>query len=137
MGEEDNGCSGGSGGDALERYSKNVSSFSISLLPALLFVLVMSYILVVGLHHTDITLNVGNQTVHFRYPRVSIPLNYDSLKASVLYLFGVILIGLPVPLLRNRLRGLRVILASIQTAMFVYALYLFVKSILGLANYLI
>jgi len=122
--------------DVVERYSKNVSSFSISLLPALLFVLVMSYILVVGLHHTDITLNVGNQTVHFRYPRVSIPINYGSLKASVLYLFGVILIGLPVPLFRKRLKGIRIVLAVIQTGMFVYALYLFVKAILGLANYL-
>ncbi len=125
------------GGDALERYSKNVSSFSISLLPALLFVLVVSYILVIGLHHTDMAINVGNQTIHFRYPKVRIPINYGALRSSVLYLFGVILIGLPVPLFRRRLRGVRLALVFVQTGMFIYALYLFVMSILGLANYLL
>ncbi len=122
---------------AVERYSRNISSFSISLLPALLFVLVMSYILVIGLHHTSISLNFGNQTVHFTYPKVSVPINYAALRNSVVYLFAVILLGLPVPLFRRKARGVGIGLAVVQTGLFVYALYLFIKAILGLANYLI
>lgn len=86
------------GGDGWERFSSAVSSLSLSLLPTLLFVLIMAYVIVVGLQNVSIPITVqGGQSVTVKYPRVNLPMDYPAIRNSVLYLFAAILIGLPVP----------------------------------------
>jgi len=120
--------------DSWERFSSSVSSLSLNLLPTLLFVLVMSYVIVVGLKNANFTFTVNGQQVTFSYPNVSIPIDYNAIKGAVLCLFGAILIGLPVPLLSGKLKPLKILVSLIQAGAFVYGLYIFVMMIINFAN---
>ncbi|ASI98162.1 hypothetical protein [Thermococcus celer] len=121
-------------GDGWERFSSAVSSLSLSLLPTLLFVLIMAYVIVVGLQNVSIPITVQGQSVTVKYPRVNLPMDYPAIRNSVLYLFAAILIGLPVPLLSGRWKPLKVLISLIQAGAFVYGLYTFVLVIINFAN---
>ncbi|NJE06264.1 hypothetical protein E3E36_08935 [Thermococcus sp. M36] len=120
--------------DGWEKLSKVISSLSLSLLPTLLFVLIMSYIIVVGLQNADITFTVQGQEVTITYPEINIPVDYSAIRNSVIYLFTAILIGLPVPLLSGRLKPLKVLISLLQAGAFVYGLYIFVMMIINFAS---
>ena len=120
-------------GDGWERLSKSVASLSLSLLPTLLFTLIMAYVLVVGLQHVSFTANVGGQQVSFKLPRINVPMDYAAIESAVLYLFGAVLIGLPVPLLSGKWKPLKILIALIQAGAFVYGLYIFVMVIVNFA----
>ncbi|WP_297506144.1 hypothetical protein [Thermococcus sp.] len=120
--------------DSWERFSSSLSSLSLSLLPTLLFVLIMAYVLVVGLQNADFTFTVNGQEVTFKYPGVDVPIDYIALKNAVIYLFAAVLVGLPVPLLSGKLKPLKVLVALIQAGAFVYGLYIFVLAILNFAS---
>ncbi|WP_461863887.1 hypothetical protein [Thermococcus sp.] len=121
-------------GDGWERFSGSISSLSLTLLPTLLFVLIMSYILVVGLQNANITFTVQGQEIAVKYPQINMPINYAAIKNAVIYLFAAILIGLPVPLLSGKLKPLKVLVALLQAGAFVYGLYIFVMMILNFAS---
>jgi hypothetical protein len=121
-------------GDGWERFSSSIASLSLSLLPTLLFILIMAYIIVVGLQNADITFTVQGQEVTITYPQISIPVDYSAIKNSVIYLFAAILIGLPVPLLSGKLKLLKVFIALIQAGAFIYGLYIFVMMIINFAS---
>ncbi|WP_010478783.1 hypothetical protein [Thermococcus zilligii] len=121
-------------GDGWERFSSSIASLSLSLLPTLLFILVISYVIVLGLHNMDITLTVEGQEVTITYPQVNLPIDYPAIKNSVILLFTAILIGLPVPLLSGKLKPLKVLVALLQAGAFVYGLYIFVMTILKFAS---
>ncbi len=121
--------------DPWERFSSSISSLSLSLLPTLLFVLIMSYVIVVGLKNASFTFTVNGQPVTFSYPSVSIPIDYGAIKSAVLYLFGAILIGLPVPLL-GKLKPLKILISLVQAGAFIYGLYIFVSVIIKFASFL-
>ncbi|NJE62277.1 hypothetical protein [Thermococcus sp. 21S7] len=121
-------------GDEWERFSSSISSLSLSLLPTLLFVLIMSYIIVVGLQNADITFTVQGQEVTITYPQIDIPVDYSALKNAVVYLFAAIVIGIPVPLLSGRLKPLKILVSLIQAGAFIYGLYIFVTIILNFAS---
>jgi len=120
--------------DSWERFSSSISSLSLSLLPTLLFVLIMTYVLVVGLQNADFTFKVKGQEVTFRYPGVSVPIDYTTLENAVIYLFAAVLAGLPVPLLSGKLKPLKVLVALLQAGAFIYGLYIFVLEILNFAG---
>ncbi|WP_297499048.1 hypothetical protein [Thermococcus sp.] len=120
--------------DSWERFSSSVSSLSLSLLPTLLFVLIMAYVLVVGLQNADFTFTVNGQEVTFKYPGVNIPINYTAIKNAVIYLFAAVLVGLPVPLLSGRLKPLKILVALLQAGAFIYGLYIFILTILNFAS---
>jgi len=120
--------------DSWERFSSSISSLSLSLLPTLLFVLIMSYVIVVGLKNANFTFTVNGQPVTFSYPNVSIPIDYGAIKSAVLYLFGAILIGLPVPLLSGKLKPLKILISLVQAGAFIYGLYIFVSVIIKFAS---
>ena len=124
-------------GDSWERFSSSIASLSLSLLPTLLFILVMSYIIVVGLQNADISFTVQGQKVTITYPQINVPVDYAAIKNSVIYLFAAILIGLPVPLLSGKLKPLKVFIALLQAGAFVYGLYIFVMMIINFASTLI
>ena len=121
-------------GDEWERFSSSISSLSLSLLPTLLFVLIMSYIIVVGLQNADITFTVQGQEVTITYPQINIPVDYSAIKNAVIYLFAAILIGIPVPLLSGKLKPLKILVSLIQAGAFVYGLYIFVMMIINFAS---
>ncbi|AEK72715.1 hypothetical protein GQS_04070 [Thermococcus sp. 4557] len=121
-------------GDEWERFSGSISSLSLSLLPTLLFVLIMSYIIVVGLQNADITFTVQGQEVTITYPQIDIPVDYSAIKNAVIYLFAAILIGIPVPLLSGKWKPLKIIVSLIQAGAFVYGLYIFVMMIINFAS---
>ncbi len=121
-------------GDGWERFSGSISSLSLTLLPTLLFILIMSYILVVGLQNANITFTVQGQEIAVKYPQINMPINYAAIKNAVIYLFAAILIGLPVPLLSGKLKPLKVLVALLQAGAFVYGLYIFVMMILNFAS---
>ncbi|QDA30927.1 hypothetical protein FH039_03980 [Thermococcus indicus] len=121
-------------GDEWERFSSSISSLSLSLLPTLLFVLIMSYIIVVGLQNADITFTVQGQEVTITYPQINIPVDYSAIKNAVVYLFAAILIGIPVPLLSGRWKPLKILVSLIQAGAFVYGLYIFVMMIINFAS---
>ncbi|CAD5243744.1 hypothetical protein [Thermococcus camini] len=121
-------------GDGWERFSSSLSSLSLSLLPTLLFVLIMSYIIVVGLQNADITFTVQGQEVTITYPQINIPVDYSAIKNAVVYLFAAILIGMPVPLLSGKWKPLKILVSLIQAGAFVYGLYIFVMMIINFAS---
>ncbi|NJE01684.1 hypothetical protein [Thermococcus sp. JdF3] len=121
-------------GDEWERFSSSISSLSLSLLPTLLFVLIMSYIIVVGLQNADITFTVQGQEVTITYPQIDIPVDYSAIKNAVVYLFAAILIGIPVPLLSGKWKPLKILVSLIQAGAFVYGLYIFVMMIINFAS---
>ncbi|ASJ04166.1 MULTISPECIES: hypothetical protein [Thermococcus] len=121
-------------GDEWERFSSSISSLSLSLLPTLLFVLIMSYIIVVGLQNADITFTVQGQEVTITYPQINIPVDYSAIKNAVIYLFAAILIGIPVPLLSGKWKPLKILVSLIQAGAFVYGLYIFVMMIINFAS---
>lgn len=121
-------------GDEWERFSSSISSLSLSLLPTLLFVLIMSYIIVVGLQNADITFTVQGQEVTITYPQINIPVDYSAIKNAVIYLFAAILIGIPVPLLSGKWKPLKILVSLIQVGAFVYGLYIFVMMIINFAS---
>jgi len=121
-------------GDRWERFSGRVSSLSMALLPTLLFVLIMSYVIVVGLQNANFTFTVNGEQVTFRYPSVAVPINYGAVKNAVIYLFGAIVLGLPIPLLSGKLEPLKIAVSLVQAGAFVYGLYTFVSMIIQLAN---
>ncbi|ASJ08736.1 hypothetical protein A3L11_05635 [Thermococcus siculi] len=121
-------------GDEWERFSSSISSLSLSLLPTLLFVLIMSYIIVVGLQNADITFTVQGQEVTITYPQINIPVDYSAIKNAVIYLFAAILIGIPVPLLSGKWKPLKMLVSLIQAGAFVYGLYIFVMMIINFAS---
>jgi len=121
-------------GDGWERFSNSVSSLSLSLLPTLLFILIMSYIIVVGLQNADITFTVQGQEVTITYPEINIPVDYGAIKNAVIYLFAAILIGLPVPLLSGKWKPLKIVVSLIQAGAFIYGLYIFVMMIIKFAS---
>ena len=121
-------------GDGWERFSGSISSLSLTLLPTLLFILIMSYILVVGLQNANITFTVQGQEIAVKYPQINMPINYAAIKNAVIYLFAAILTGLPVPLLSGKLKPLKVLVALLQAGAFVYGLYIFVMMILNFAS---
>ncbi len=121
-------------GDSWERFSGSISSLSLSLLPTLLFILIMSYIIVVGLQNADITFTVQGQEVTITYPSIEIPIDYGAIKNAVIYLFAAILIGIPVPLLSGKLKPLKILVSLIQAGAFVYGLYVFVMMIIHFAS---
>ncbi|WP_148883700.1 hypothetical protein [Thermococcus aciditolerans] len=121
-------------GDEWERFSSSISSLSLSLLPTLLFVLIMSYIIVVGLQNADITFAVQGQEVTITYPQIDIPVDYSAIKNAVVYLFAAILIGIPVPLLSGKWKPLKILVSLIQAGAFVYGLYIFVMMIINFAS---
>ncbi|WP_456366258.1 hypothetical protein [Thermococcus sp.] len=120
--------------DSWERFSSSVSSLSLSLLPTLLFVLIMAYVLVVGLQNADFTFTVNGQEVTLRYPGVNVPIDYTILKNAVVYLFAAVLAGLPVPLLSGKLKPLKILVALLQAGAFIYGLYIFVLAVLKFAS---
>ena len=124
-------------GDSWERFSGSISSLSLSLLPTLLFILVMSYIIVVGLQKADISFTVQGQEVTIKYPEITLPIDYLAIKNAVLYLFGAVLVGLPVPLFSGKLKPLKILISLVQAGIFVYGLYIFVLTILNFASSLI
>ncbi len=130
MGEE----KGRNCGDGWERFSRSIASLSISLLPTLLFILVMAYIIVAGLQNANITFTVQGQEVTMKYPGISLPLNYSAIMNAVVYLFAAVLIGLPLPLLSRRWKPLKVFISLIQAGVFVYGLYTFVMMIINFAS---
>ena len=119
--------------DSWERFSSSISSLSLNLLPALLFVLIMSY-LITGNLREGITLNINGQQANITYPPTQIPIDYAAIKTAVLYLFGAILIGLPVPLFSGKFKPLKILISLVQAGAFVYGLYIFVFMIIKLAN---
>jgi len=120
-------------GDGWERFSKSVASLSLNLLPTLLFTLIMTYVLVVGLQHASFTAIVNGQQVSFKLPRINVPMNYAAIESAVLYLFGSVLIGLPVPLLSGKWKPLKALIALVQVGAFIYGLYIFVMVIVNFA----
>ncbi|WP_456443921.1 hypothetical protein [Thermococcus sp.] len=120
-------------GDGWERFSKSVASLSLNLLPTLLFTLIMAYVLVVGLQHASFTATVNGQQVSFKLPRINVPMNYAAIESAVLYLFGSVLIGLPVPLLSGKWKPLKALIALVQVGAFIYGLYIFVMVIVNFA----
>ena len=120
--------------DRWERFSSSISSFSLSLLPTLLFVLMMAYILVVGLQNATITFTVQGQEVTVTYPKMSIPLDYSALRTTVILLSGAIVLGIFVPLIPEDKKQFKVLVAIIQASAFVYGLYVFASMIVGLAG---
>ncbi|WP_297461368.1 hypothetical protein [Thermococcus sp.] len=120
-------------GDGWERFSRSISSLSLSLLPTLLFTLIMAYVIVVGLENANFTLTVNGQEVNFSFPEIEVPIDYAAIRNAVLYLFGAVLIGLPVPLLSGKLKPLKVLITLIQAGAFVYGLYIFVMVIVNFA----
>ena len=120
--------------DRWERFSSSISSLSMSLLPTLLFVLVMAYVIVVGLQNATITFTVQGTEVTVTYPKVAVPVDYSAIKTTVLLLFGAIVIGLFVPLIPDDKRPLRALVGLIQAAAFVYGLYVFVMAIVNFAG---
>ncbi|WP_371731551.1 hypothetical protein [Thermococcus sp. MV11] len=121
-------------GDEWERFSNSIASLSLSLLPTLLFILIMAYVIVVGLQNAEISFTVGDQRVTVTYPEVSVPIDYTAIKNAVVYLFAAILIGLPVPLLSGKLKPVKVLVSLLQAGAFIYGLYIFVMAILKFAN---
>ncbi|ASJ11966.1 hypothetical protein [Thermococcus thioreducens] len=121
-------------GDEWERFSGSISSLSLNLLPTLLFVLIMSYIIVVGLQNADITFTVQGQEVTITYPQINIPVDYSAIKNAVVYLFAAILVGMPVPLLSGRWKPLKILVSLIQAGAFVYGLYIFVMMVINFAS---
>ncbi len=107
----------------------------MNLLPTLLFVLVVSYILLVGLKNAQFSLVVGGETVRFHYQGLRVPVDYGKIKTAVVFLFGAIVIGLPMPLLSER-RAIKAAVALFQVGAFVYGLYIFVMAIINLAQQL-
>jgi hypothetical protein len=120
--------------DDWERFSKSIASLSLSLLPTLLFTLIMAYVLVVGLNNATFTFEVNGQQVTFTLPKIDVPMDYHSITNAVIYLFGAVLIGLPVPLLSGRLKPLKILVTLVQAGAFVYGLYIFVFVIIQFAN---
>ena len=120
--------------DRWERFSSSISSFSLSLLPTLLFVLMMAYILVVGLQNATITFTVQGQEVTVTYPKMSLPLDYSALRTTVILLSGAIVLGIFVPLIPEDKKQFKVLVAIIQASAFVYGLYVFASMIVGLAG---
>jgi len=120
--------------DKWERFSSSISSLSLNLLPTLLFVLVMSYVIVVGLQNANFTFTVNGEQITFKYPHVAVPINYGAIKNAVIYLFGAIVIGLPIPLLSGKFEPLKIVVSLIQAGAFVYGLYIFVSMIIQFAN---
>jgi len=133
MGEEKKAVKVVECGDGWERFSKSVSSLSLSLLPTLLFTLIMAYVLVVGLQHVNFTANINGEQVTFKLPRINVPIDYAAIESAVLYLFGAVLIGLPVPLLSGKWKPLKILITLIQTGAFIYGLYIFVMVIVNFA----
>ncbi|NJD99059.1 hypothetical protein E3E26_04560 [Thermococcus sp. LS1] len=121
-------------GDGWEKLSSTVSSFSLSLLPTMLFILIMSYILVVGLQNAEITFTVQGQEVTVNYPEIPVPIDYSAIRNAVMYLFVAVVMGLPVPLLPEGKKLLKAAIALVQAGIFVYALYIFVSMITQFAN---
>ncbi|NJE42540.1 hypothetical protein [Thermococcus sp. GR6] len=121
-------------GDGWEKLSSTVSSFSLSLLPTMLFILIMSYILVVGLQNAEITFTVQGQEVTVNYPEIPVPIDYSAIRNAVMYLFVAVVMGLPVPLLSEGKKLLKAAIALVQAGIFVYALYIFVSMIIQFAN---
>ncbi len=120
--------------DGWERFSRSIASLSLNLLPTLLFTLIMAYVIVIGLENASFTFTVNGQEVTFRFPEMSVPMNYTAIKNAVLYLFAAILIGLPVPLLSGRLKPVKVLISLFQAGAFIYGLYIFVMAILNFAS---
>ncbi|NJE84831.1 hypothetical protein E3E23_03140 [Thermococcus sp. CX2] len=121
-------------GDGWERFSGGISSLSISLLSTLLFILVISYFMMKGLQGVQINIPVEGQTVTVNYPEVKVPIDFLAIRNSVIYLFGAILLGLPVPLFSEKLRPLKIAISLFQVGVFVYALYIFVRVILDFTS---
>ena len=120
--------------DRWERFSSSISSLSMSLLPTLLFVLVMAYVIVVGLQNATITFTVQGKEVTVTYPKVSAPVDYSAIKTTVFLLFGAIVLGIFVPLIPDEKRSLKALVGLIQAAVFVYGLYVFVMAIVNFAS---
>ncbi|WP_238516252.1 hypothetical protein [Thermococcus gammatolerans] len=93
----------------------------------------MSY-LITGNLGEGITLNINGQQANITYPPTQIPIDYAAIKTAVLYLFGAILIGLPVPLFSGKFKPLKILISIVQAGAFVYGLYIFVFMIIKLAN---
>jgi len=118
--------------DKWERLSEALSSLSISLLGTILFVLVISYFTLKGLGNAKITVPIQGINVEITYPEMKLPIDFDILYKVVLFLFSTVLIGIPVPLLPENIKVLKVGITLLQAAIFTYALYSFIAIILEL-----
>ncbi|AEH24386.1 hypothetical protein [Pyrococcus yayanosii] len=119
--------------DGWERFSSGISSLSINLLSTLLFILVLSYVLTWGLKGAELRIPVSGQVVTMKLPDIGVPMNVQAIRSLVIYLFGTILLGLPMPLFPEKLKPLKALVALLQAGTFVYALYVFVRAILDFA----
>lgn len=117
--------------DGWERLSGLVSNLSISLLALLLFLLIAAYFMANALGNAQITVPVQGKEVKVNFPPIYLPLDFWMLKNAVLALFVAVILGLPVPVISERIKGIKVGLSVIQTGLFAYALYSIVESILN------